>query len=359
MPAERRMGSCNLRWRQRFAFTLVELLVVIAIIGILIALLLPAIQVARESARRTQCANNFKQIGLAINTHLSTKKYFPTAGSNVAASNPPWDVTSPNGFERGSWIFQLLPFLEETQLYRYGKQYGAFNVAPLGGKDLMEMQVASFNCPTRGDRTSFVADTAHIYRPNDYVGIMDHFQNDDWRATLDSMSPYFGTGGKPTAESSKIYHGLFTKGGQDNVAWPVLGVRGVPDGLSNTMAATEKAVWDRFYQWQGTSATQGYWEEPGWAHGSHWETLRCLRPTSVPPILPDSFNRGGSTRVAELGFGSAHSSVINAVFGDGSVHALSMNIDTTVNDSSSPVVYGVFYRLGVRDDGQYVDSNQF
>jgi prepilin-type N-terminal cleavage/methylation domain-containing protein len=353
------MGSA-LQSNRRFAFTLVELLVVIAIIGILIALLLPAIQAARESARRTQCANNFKQIGLAINTHLSTKKYFPTAGSNVAANNPAWDVTSPNGFERGSWIFQLLPFLEETQLYRYGKQFGAFNLAPLAGKDLMETQVKSFNCPTRGDRTSFIADTAHIYRPNDYAGVMDHFQNDDWRPTSDSLSPYSGTNGRPTAESSKIYHGLFVKGGQDNVAWPLLSVRGVPDGLSNTMAAAEKAVWDRYYQWQGTSATQGFWEEPGWAHGSHWETIRCLRPTTVPPIISDSFIRpGGPTRVNELGFGSPHSSVINTVFGDGSVHALSMNIDTTVNDSSSPVVYGVFYRLGVRDDGMHVDSTQF
>ena len=236
----------------------------------LIALLLPAIQAARESARRTQCANNFKQIGLAINNHLVTKKFFPTAGSNVAAGNPSWDVTSPNGFERGSWIFQLLPFLEETQIYRYGKQYGAFSVVALGGKDLMELQIKTFNCPTRGDRTSFLGDTARIYRPNDYAGIMDHFQNDDWRATSDSASPYSNTNGRPTAESSKIYHGLFVKGGQDNVAWPVLSVRGVPDGLSNTMAAAEKAVWDRFYQWQGTSATQGFL---GRARLGPWITL--------------------------------------------------------------------------------------
>ena len=94
-----------------------------------------------------------------------------------------------------------------------------------------------------------------------------------------------------------------------------------------------------------------------------WITLgnhSLFAPTTVPPIVADSFIRpGGPTRVNELGFGSPHSSVINTVFGDGSVHSLSMNLDTTVNDNSSPVVYGVFYRLGVRDDGMHVDSTQF
>jgi prepilin-type N-terminal cleavage/methylation domain-containing protein len=337
-------------------FTLVELLVVIAIIGILIALLLPAVQGSRESARRLQCANNLKQIGLAIHNHLLQRKYFPTAGSNVAASNPTWNVTSPNGFERGSWLFQLLPYMEESVTYGAGKRSGAFSVPELGGKDLMEVGLKAFNCPSRGDRTSFLTDTARVYHVNDYAGTMDHFQNDDWRATSDSQSPYSGTGGRPTQESSRIYHGLFVKGGQDNVAWPTLGARQVPDGISKTIAATEKAVWNRFYQWQGTSATQGYWEEPGWAHGAHWETLRCIRPTTVPPIIPDDYARPGTgDRVSELGFGSAHKSVINAVFGDGSVHSLSMNIDTTVSDSSTPVIYGIFYRLAVRDDGLQAD----
>jgi prepilin-type N-terminal cleavage/methylation domain-containing protein len=345
------LGECRTAHR---GFTLVELLVVIAIIGTLIALLLPAVQSSRESARRIQCANNLKQIGLAINEHLAQRKYFPTAGSNVAAGNPSWSTTTPNGFERGSWMFQLLPFLEETAVYQAGKRDGAFSVASLGGKDLMEVQVRAFNCPSRGDRTSLVTDIARFYRNADYAGVMDHFQQEDWRATSDSASPYNSTGGKPTAEANKIYHGLFVKGGQDNVAWPTLGVRRVTDGISKTMAAAEKAVWSKYYQWQGTGG--GYWEEPGWAHGAHWETMRCIRPTSIPPIVPDDFARPGATdRVSELGFGGPHKAVINSVFGDGSVHGLSMNIDTTVSDASSPPTYGIFYRLAVRDDGMHAD----
>ena len=106
--------------RQSAAFTLVELLVVIAIIGILVALLLPAIQAAREAARRTQCKNNLKQIGLACLNLVDTHKFFPTGGAS-------WDMDirhySDNGRPVGpdrqgiGWGFQILPYLEETAAY--------------------------------------------------------------------------------------------------------------------------------------------------------------------------------------------------------------------------------------------------
>src|SRR5213592_2349214 len=94
----------------RRAFTLVELLVVIAIIGILVALLLPAIQAAREAARRSQCMNNMRQIGIAIHNHVSAKGKLPSGGEGTDWS------TNGTAFDTNSTFTQLLPYLEETTL---------------------------------------------------------------------------------------------------------------------------------------------------------------------------------------------------------------------------------------------------
>src|SRR6476646_9726885 len=94
--------------RSRHAFTLVELLVVIAIIGVLVALLLPAIQAARESARKSQCSNNLKQIGLAIHQYELTYRHLPAGAI--------WRNTPPK-IRKGSILLFLLPFIEETGLY--------------------------------------------------------------------------------------------------------------------------------------------------------------------------------------------------------------------------------------------------
>jgi prepilin-type N-terminal cleavage/methylation domain-containing protein/prepilin-type processing-associated H-X9-DG protein len=106
--------------RQRAAFTLVELLVVIAIIGILVALLLPAIQQAREAARRTECSNNLKQIGEALINHADVKKRLPTA--TPYQKGRPFRVTDQKNFPGekapgGTWVVQIWPFIEEQSLY--------------------------------------------------------------------------------------------------------------------------------------------------------------------------------------------------------------------------------------------------
>jgi prepilin-type N-terminal cleavage/methylation domain-containing protein len=363
---------------RRSAFTLFELLVAMTIIAVLLGLLLPAVQSARELARSAQCVNNLKQLGLAVQNHLDAKKYFPTGGSNVGSNvgpisvgNPPvisppvisgWSTIPAFGFQRGSWLFQLLPFIDEERLYELGETLGDQHLDALGGKDLAEIHIPQFNCPSRGDRTSLVADMARFYHVNDYVAAFTNFQLSDWQPDIyDVDKSGINRPNSKAIGPDGIYKGVIVKGGHDSTAWPVLRSSGIYDGMSKTLVASEEGVWNKFYQWQGTTADQGYWQEPGWPHGAHWDTYRCIRGGSMffSPLAPDYLNRSPlGARQPESGFGSAHVNIINALFADGSVHPLSMSIDVNIGwgDYSKS---GVWYRLWVRDDGLLTDPSSY
>ena len=129
-------------------FTLVELLVVIAIIGVLVALLLPAVQAARESARRTQCTNNVKQLVLASHNLHDTYNYFPPAG---AAGNG-WNgrVVRPGPFQglSGSWFFHILPYIEQGNLYNGAVASGGGMDSVYNGKQVYNYIIKSYRCPS-------------------------------------------------------------------------------------------------------------------------------------------------------------------------------------------------------------------
>jgi prepilin-type N-terminal cleavage/methylation domain-containing protein/prepilin-type processing-associated H-X9-DG protein len=157
--------------RRDHGFTLIELLVVIAIIGILIALLLPAVQAARESARRTQCSNHLKQIGLAMNTYVSANGVLPPVSVDCPASNcvyGPLPTNSPYPHQNWSQHARLLPYLEQQVIFNginwsFGARGSDGNIAyrdtnppdnANGGSDsipqmtVLTMQIAAFLCPS-------------------------------------------------------------------------------------------------------------------------------------------------------------------------------------------------------------------
>src|SRR5947208_348759 len=123
---------------QRAGFTLIELLVVIAIIGVLIGLLVPAVQQVRESASRLQCQNNLKQIGLAFHTHHDVLRYFPSGG--WASNTPPTYINGRplvGAQQRAGWGFQILPYLEARNAWSAGPVVAVATPHPI------------FFCPSR------------------------------------------------------------------------------------------------------------------------------------------------------------------------------------------------------------------
>ena len=220
------------------AFTLVELLVVIAIIGILVALLLPAVQSARESGRRAQCSNNVKQISLALRTYAVKFRVFPP-GAVVNAKYPgaaAYNVRDEaiSGQHGTSWMLQIMPQMEQLPLF----EQWDFTQNVVGNKELALIDIPAFYCPSR----------RRSVRPEDRLGTLPDFNSggNDYAGCLGRANAYWNC--KPSTGCSDCNH--FFAGGRQIMGpgYRHVGVfapnsatslAGVHDGTSQTILIGE------------------------------------------------------------------------------------------------------------------------
>jgi prepilin-type N-terminal cleavage/methylation domain-containing protein/prepilin-type processing-associated H-X9-DG protein len=303
------------------AFTLVELLVVIAIIGILIGLLLPAVNAARESGRRTQCSNNLHQLGLAM---LNYNEIF-----GVLPPNMEW---YPAGNTRkATFHVKLLPYIENNDLYKRLDFNGDVRAQFDNSPQLRATVIPAFRCPSDTyPRLNPDGNAVTNYAPS--AGNAVCWQNGCpyWDNLFHSM-PYNSGALNANATDPKLISGLFSR-----YAWSAR-ISQITDGTSHTIAIGEIRP--------GCST---HFQLPYW-NGQQW-FVATTPPLNWPTCPGEPPGNDGSTTVdmyswnnwnSDIGFKSRHTGGVGFAFADGSVHFLNENID-----------YRTLQRLGDRWDGE-------
>lgn len=341
--------------RARRGFTLVELLVVIAIIGILVALLLPAIQAARESARRSQCINNLKQLGLAGHQFADTYKFLPSAGWGD------WWVGCPDQAmgerQPGSWAYQLLGFIEESNRAGMGRGFkcGDPNSRAAIGQ-MVSTPVSVFYCPSRRAAQAYPHSPRDIrnYDPpplggkSDYAGNIGDFQlvgKDVGPATLAAYDTYsWAYSGPAFVAVARTKTNCST--GHTGVVFQrsTVSFNQITDGTSHTYLFGEKNLQIDHYD-DGAALNDDQSMYTGWDKDNVRSTAIAIVGTSTVvgyPAVPDTVGNA----YGEWNFGGPHPGGWVAAFCDGSVHYLSYEMPPLIHRD-----------LGNRQDGNTIDSS--
>jgi len=338
----------KVQWRD--SFTLVELLVVIAIIGILVALLLPAIQAAREAARRTQCSNQLRQLAISFHNHHDTHKHLPTGGWSFH-----WLGYPEYGFGKeqpGGWMYNVLPFMEEDALHDHGQGLTAAS-RNTATRERVQRPFEGMTCPSRrrANVYPFLNPASSLFV---YCDLIEVCSKSDYAANAgDMISPEMtGWPSSPTDYQQAAnydwnanYRSSVNTIGDSKPTGVVFGrseinFRMIMDGTSKVYMVGEKYLSTDNYD-DGLDFGDN---EPAFS-GNNSDTLRITAPSrGVRGKLPlradqrgssdDGLNGGVPANPGyggELIFGSAHSAGFNMAFCDGSVTMIQFDIDPEVH----------------------------
>jgi prepilin-type N-terminal cleavage/methylation domain-containing protein/prepilin-type processing-associated H-X9-DG protein len=322
----------------RTGFTLVELLVVIAIIGVLVALLLPAVQSAREAARRMQCTNNLKQLGLALHNFHDVNKIFPAADDELPTS------PSLSNKWKASWMPYILPYVEQQALfqqYRFDRHW-ADTATNDHANGPIKQNIKAFLCPSAPGRNTRPTNTNRA--------------NTDYAATTEREYPNpFLSAYEASAVSQGDPNFIGVLGHNVLLSLNPASIRpanhrmaSITDGTSNTFILAECAGRNTFWwmgQRQAITIGNGPWATPA----ARIQIGGCV-PTN--PNYPLSTNNVAGPRAINCinhkeiyGF---HPSGANVCFADGSVHHVANNLDLNIA-----------YALLTRERGEQVPTTSF
>jgi prepilin-type N-terminal cleavage/methylation domain-containing protein len=315
---------------KRSAFTLVELLVVIAIIGVLVALLLPAVQAAREAANRMSCGNNLKQIGIGVHNYHDTTKALPDAGSRRSTPN---SIVQPNI----SWHVSILPFMEESAMYdQFNQALGwnstVVNPSGLSNGALSTMDPGIYICPSAGRTMVYSASetsggakcfTAHYLGILGPVGVIP---NSNPAANYPLRNDTAGHGGFATS-------GIICRAtdAENNFA-------SIIDGTSNTFLVGESAFARSKAGVVNTSRRAWSRGCGGLANHAYGDSACASAKNLNSGINVEVYGSGNFNMVS---MGSEHPGVAQFLMGDGSVRSVSETVDMTV-----------YRAAGSRDQGE-------
>jgi prepilin-type N-terminal cleavage/methylation domain-containing protein/prepilin-type processing-associated H-X9-DG protein len=341
---------------RRKGFTLVELLVVITIIGILIGLLLPAVNSAREAARNGTCQNNLKQLGLASLNHEHAHGFFPTGGWGskwVGDPDAGYGITQPGG-----WLYCILPYMDQQNLHDMGLgQRGTARSKQLtDAAKMIGTPLAILYCPTRRQTGGYPSGAT--YTNVSGASPTGNYGKSDYAANGGDATTFIQSSANAPVPPATIYS-IFDPNSSANASANILTgvsfigsmikVAHITDGPSNTYLLGEKFLNPDNYI-SGSDPGDSNCAYIGWSN----DLFRsCLNDSAGKIGAPrqDTPPPAGATAYSfneNMIFGSAHPSGCNFVFCDGSVHSISFAIDPNVH-----------HLLGNRADGQPIDDSKW